>query len=258
MSKNDTNMENGLLSFDPSKHQPELLRAWKTFIKSGIIERGTVPAHIAESWIRSREYKVDLYNFDPNSYLTDDEYKERINKNRQLIDIARPILENVFNSLEQTRYQVLLYDSDGYHLIRIGQRADLELSSKFRVRAGLCFCEKDVGTCGFSLVKRLQRPVQITGCEHYSALLHYVTGAYAPIFSSRTKKFIGVTAVGGMQTIPNHHTLGIVIAASTAIGNLLELNQAKGEVFIYSKSLQIAIDSFEDNEKPHREGSIFL
>ncbi|MEE9610240.1 MAG: sigma 54-interacting transcriptional regulator [Desulfatiglandales bacterium] len=246
MSENDTNLENGLLSFDPSKHQPDLLRAWETFIKSGIIEKETVPSHIAESWIRSRAYKIDPHDFSPHSYLPNDEYKKRIINNEPLIEITRPIMENVYNSLEQTRYLVVLYDSDGYHLLRMGQRTDFQRSSKFKVREGLCFDENHVGTSGFSLAKWLQRPIQITGCEHYSALLHYVTGAYAPIFSSRTKELIGVIGVGGAQTIPNLHTLGIAIAASTAIGNLLELNQAKGELFIYSKSLQIAIDSFED------------
>jgi PAS domain S-box-containing protein len=246
MPKNDTDRQNRFLSFEPSIDQPELLKAWETFVKTGIINNKTVPAHIAESWIRSRGYKIDPYNFAPNSYLIEEEYQKRIEQNGQLIELARPILQNVYDSLEQTRYLVLLYDSDGYHLLRIGQRADLERSGKFKVKAGLCFDERHVGTCGFSLAARIQRPIQITGCEHYSALLHYVTGAYAPIFISSTKKFIGVAAVGGMQTVPNQHTLAIAIAASTAIGNLLELNQAKGELDIYSKSLQIAIDSFED------------
>jgi len=246
MSKNDTDHQSGFLSFEPSIDQPDLLKAWEVFVKTGIINDNAVPVHIAESWIRSREYKVDPYNFAPSSYLIEEEYQKRIVQNKQLIELARPILQNVYDSLEQTRYLVLLYDSDGYHLLRIGQRADLERSGKFKVKAGLCFDERHVGTCGFSLAARMQRPIQITGCEHYSVLLHYVTGAYAPIFISKTKKFIGVTAVGGMQTVPNQHTLAIAIAASTAIGNLLELNQAKGELDIYSKSLQTAIDSFED------------
>ena len=246
MAQNDTDTESRLLSFEPAIDQPDLLYAWKTFVETGMINDKAVPVHIAESWVRSREYNVDPYNFAHSSYLTEREYESRKKDNQQLIDLALPILQNVYNSLEQTRYLVLLYDPDGYHLLRIGQRADLERSGKFKVRGGLCFSERHVGTCGFSLAKQLRKPIQITGCEHYSALLHYVTGAYAPIFSSKNSNFIGVAAVGGMQTVPNDHTLAIAIAASTAIGNLLELNQAKGELDIYSKSLRTAIDSFED------------
>ena len=119
MPKKDTGLQTEFLSFKPSIHQPELSKAWKTFIKSGIIDYKTVPSHIAESWIQSRKYKVDPYNFAPNSYLIEEEYQKRIEQNGQLIELARPILQNVYDSLEQTRYLVLLYDSDGYHLLRI-------------------------------------------------------------------------------------------------------------------------------------------
>lgn len=132
MFKNDTIKENKFLSFDPSRHQSELLRAWETFIHTGNIDKGTVAPHIAKSWIRSREFNVDPNKFAPASYLTEDAYQKRIQKNRQLIEIAKPILDNVYNSLEQTRYLALLYDADGYHILRIGQRADLERSRKYR------------------------------------------------------------------------------------------------------------------------------
>jgi len=245
MSQNRST-EDDVLSFDPSKNQQELLKAWHIFMESGIINNEIVPPHIAESWQRSKKYKVDPYDFSPDSYIESEKYKQRIEKSKGLIDLARPIMENVYKSLEQTKYLVVLYDSDGYHLLRIGQRADFERSSMFKIREGLCFDEKHVGTSGFSLVKRLLKPVQITGCEHYSKLLHYVTGAYAPIFEPKTKSFIGVTGVTGSRTIPNPHTLAIVIAVETAIENLLELNQSKEELFVFATSLQIAIQSFED------------
>jgi sigma-54 dependent transcriptional regulator, acetoin dehydrogenase operon transcriptional activator AcoR len=237
---------NGLLSFDPAMHQPGLLNAWKKFIETGFVDREVVPLEIANSWLRSREYNVDPHDFSPDSYLPEDEYKPRIVSNSRLIDLARPIMENVYSSLERTRYVVVLFDSDGYHLLRIGQRADLQRSSNFKIREGLCFEEKHVGTCGFSLVKKLKRPVQITGCEHYSALLHYVTGAYAPIFESRTERLVGIIGVSGARTLPDPHTLGIAIASATAIENLLALDKAREEVSIYSRSLQVAIDSIGD------------
>ena len=82
-------------------------------MKTGKFNDKTVPAHIADSWIRSREYNIDPYNFAPHSYLTEDEYQKRKEQNKQLIELARPILQNVYDSLEQTRYLTLLYDSDG-------------------------------------------------------------------------------------------------------------------------------------------------
>jgi len=49
-------------------------------------------------------------------------------------------------------------------------------------------------------------------------------------------------AVAGADLVQYPHAESIAIAASTAIENLLELDRAKRELFIYSESLQITID----------------
>jgi len=246
MHDDPTGEDGSALSFDPARHQPMLLSAWRRFIETGVVDRQVVPPHIADSWLRSRGYGVDPYDFAPGSYLPRDQYQRRISSNRRLVDLARPIMENIYTSLERTRYLVVLYDCDGYHLLRIGQRADIQRSSTFKIREGLCFDEEHVGTSGFSLVKRLMRPILITGCEHYCALLHYVTGAYAPIIESGTKRLMGVIGVTGARTFPNPHTLGIAIAAATAVENLMALDKAREEVSIYNLFLQVAIDSIGD------------
>lgn len=234
------------LSFDPAINQPELLKAWQSFIKTGKIESAVVPAKVAESWIRSKKFGVDPYNFHPNSYLDSKNYKQRLSKNRQLIEISRPIMKSIHNSLEKTSYIVVLYDADGYHLLRIGKRKDFQRSKEFKIKEGLCFEEWSLGTCGFSLAKRAQEPIQIIGCEHYSSLLHYVTGSYAPIFDYENDKLIGIVGVTGAKTIPNDHTLAIVIASATAIENLIKIDKTRQNCFVLAKSLQIAINSIED------------
>lgn len=234
------------LGFEPIVDQPELFKAWSVFIKTGKIERKVVPPHIAKSWIRSKEYGINPYEFLPDAYLPENRYKERIIQNKELIETANPIMENVYQSLEQTKYLVVLFDADGYHLRRIGQRADFARSEKLNIREGICLDEQHVGTSGFSLAKRLQKPLQITGCEHYSKCLHYVTGAYAPIFSLRSKKLIGVFAVTGARTLPNSHTLGIVIAASTAIEKLNEISEKNNALLVYGKALNLMMDSVDD------------
>jgi transcriptional regulator with PAS, ATPase and Fis domain len=238
--------EEEVLSFEPSVDQPELLKAWETFTETGRIRTGVVPPHIAESWLRSRDYNVDPFMHSEKFRLPDDKYKERISANQELLNIAMPILESIYSSLEQTRYLVVLYDSDGYHLTRIGSRADLDRSMKLRIMEGLCFDEYAAGTCGFSLVKRLGHPIQIVGCEHYSTWLHYVTGAYAPILSHKERQMIGVVGITGAKTLPNSHTLAIAIAASTALENLLAVHRTKDELSIFTKAMQLSMDSIDD------------
>jgi sigma-54 dependent transcriptional regulator, acetoin dehydrogenase operon transcriptional activator AcoR len=242
----DKSDEEKVLSFEPATHQPELYNAWNTFIKTGKINNQIVPVHIGESWKRSKSAKVNPFDPPGATLLSETEHRELKARNSDLIDIAHPIAESIHNSLEQTRYLVVLYDAKGYHLFRMGKRSDLMRSIQLNIKEGVCFEESNVGTCGFSLVKKYLKPIQIVGCEHYAAWLHYVTGAYAPIISPRERNLVGVIGVSGAKTLPNHHTLGIVIAASKAIGKMLEIEQARNNLAIYSKALQMTLDSFDD------------
>jgi sigma-54 dependent transcriptional regulator, acetoin dehydrogenase operon transcriptional activator AcoR len=234
------------LTFEPSVHQPKLLEAWENFIKTGIINKNVVPQPIADSWMRSRKHGVDPFAFSSELYLDQEKYSEYLEEGRPLLRLAMPIMENIYGSLEKTRYLVVLYNANGYHLVRLGQRVDLERSSKFSIREGLCFEENYVGTCGFSLVKYHLRPIYISGCEHYSKLLHYVTGAYAPILHPQSRNLIGVIGVTGARTMPNPHTPSIVVAAATAIENLMSLHEAQKDLAVYTKSLQLSMNSVDD------------
>jgi sigma-54 dependent transcriptional regulator, acetoin dehydrogenase operon transcriptional activator AcoR len=232
--------------FDPSKRQPELLKAWKRFIATGKISLKIVPDHIAESWCSSRENNVDPYCFSPKSLLNPEEYRKQLNRSQRIISLASPIIKNLFESFGASRYIVSLYDSKGYHLMRLAQPQDLELREQHGLVVGLCFDEISVGTAGFNLACRLRRPVRMIGCEHYMEPLHHVSGVYAPILEPRSQSVVGVIAVGGTVLVEYPQAESIVVAASTAIENLLELDQAKTETVIYSRSLQITIDSLED------------
>lgn len=234
------------LSFEPTVHQKELYLLWKKFIESGEIKGNIVPSYIAESWRRSREKGIDPFHFPPSVYLDPEIYEKKKSEQQYLTSIAKPFMENIYRSLEQSRYLVVLYNSEGYHLLRIGQRADFERSSQFTIREGLCFEEEKIGTCGFSLVKWLKKPIQIIGCEHYSVLLHYIVGSYAPINDPIRGDLIGVLGVTGARTIPNPHTLGIAIAASTAIENYINLDHARKILSVYGKALQTTMDSLAD------------
>ncbi len=232
--------------YDPSKRQPKLFKAWQRFIKSGEIEKDIVPSHVAESWVRSRDYNIDPYHISADAYLPEDQYRKLIHRNKHLINIASPILKNLFESFGKAYYVVALYDRNGYHLVRLAQPEDLRMREKQGIRMGLRFDEETVGTCGVSLVKRLKKTLRVVGCEHYLSLLHQLSSVYAPIFRPKTDDLLGVIAVGGASFIHYPYAESIVVAASTAIENLLELDKAKEELSVYSKSLQLTIDSLDD------------
>jgi len=232
--------------FDPAQKQAALLTAWQNFMQEGKIDSTVVRECIAESWVRSRNLGVDPNQISPGSQLDHRAYRKQIAKDNQLINLASPILENLFDSFGGSRYIVSLYDVDGYHLIRLAQPEDLRVREKHGLQLGVCYDEHSLGTTGFSLAKRLKRTVRMSGCEHYNSILHHISGVYAPISHPKSKKILGVIAVGGKVFVEYPHAESIVVAAGTAVENLIELDEAKREMAIYSESLQIAIDSLED------------
>lgn len=216
------------------------------FIDKGQLLTDIVPPHIAESWTRSRELGIDPNYISETSYLGTDEYQDTLKTHKYIISIAKPILENIYQYLEQSRYIVVLYDPQGYHLVRIGQRADFQRSSQFAIREGLCLAEETMGTTGFGLAKHLLHPVQIVGCEHYHAMLHYVVGSYAPLIDPLNGNLIGVAGIAGARTLPYPHTLSLAVAAKYSIESNIKLDQRRKVFAIYGKALQTTMDSLTD------------
>lgn len=234
------------LNFEPAVQQKELLDAWKTFIETGRLIQNVVPPHIAESWQRCRDRGIDPLHIPNSAYIHPDEYESRKAEHRYLSSIARPFMEKIYQHLEQSRYVVVLYDPGGYHLFRIGQRADFQRVSQFAIREGICLSEEILGTTGFGLAKRHGKPVQIVGCEHYHAMLHYVVGSYAPICDPSGGELIGVAGVAGARTQPNPHTLSLVAAASEAIHHSIRLDRGRKVFLLYGKALQATMDTLSD------------
>jgi PAS domain S-box-containing protein len=233
--------------FDPAVHQRDLFLAWEEFVQTGQINRSIIPPYIAESWERSKLKNVDPFNISSSAYLDEKEYKQLKIDYDYLINISKPFMETIYQSLEQSHYLVVLYNPGGYHLLAVGQRAEFELRERSAIREGLCFEEDAVGTCGFSLAKSLRKPIQIAGCEHYCTLFHYVVGSYAPIQDPIRGDLMGVIGITtGWRALPNPHTLGIAIAASTAIENHIKLDNARKTLSVYAKALQTTMNSLDD------------
>ncbi|MCX8012205.1 MAG: hypothetical protein N3A64_03500, partial [Desulfobacterota bacterium] len=241
-------VDNKKLSFDPKLHQKELYQAWYEFVTTGKLNRKIVRPIIAESWIRSRKNKVNPWDIPDSAYLSDEEFDERLKKSQFLIDIAKPFMRDIHQSMEDTNYVMVLDDPDGYLILRIGTMFDDARAEKlFKIRLGLCRDENVLGTTGYSLVKRYGKAIQIVGCEHYNALFHYVVGSYAPIKHPRDKgKFLGVIGVAGAQTFANDQNLALASATSKAIENLIGLHLTNKILSVYGNALETTIDFMSD------------
>ncbi len=77
----------------------------------GIISEDIRP-EILSSWHRCERMKVD-YKFGKGTRVSNEQLEESIAKNRELINLTRPIMENVFEVVKETYYSVVLTDEKG-------------------------------------------------------------------------------------------------------------------------------------------------
>ncbi|MBW1887956.1 MAG: sigma 54-interacting transcriptional regulator, partial [Deltaproteobacteria bacterium] len=234
--------------YDPLiSSQKEIFDEREHFIKTGkILHRERLRPIIADSWERSYGFKVNSYEVNRSSILSEDEYQNKLAEFKLLIDPARPFMNNLYSTLEKSHYIVVLYSADGYHLLRTGRPTDFDITDRVKLYMGQCFREEFIGTCGFALSNRLKAPVQIVGPEHYLIPIRSFCGSYAPI-ENVDGSLIGVIGIVSLGYSEAHlHTLGMVTAASKAIENDLRQKDVLEKLNLYGKKLRSTIDSISD------------
>jgi sigma-54 dependent transcriptional regulator, acetoin dehydrogenase operon transcriptional activator AcoR len=230
-------------SFDPAIHQKKLLHAWRELIATGNIDHAVVPTHIAASWERSYQYNVDPFSCNRWGTVDQKNFEKRRHDRQYLLSLAEPYMERIYGSLDPARYLVVLYDTAGYHLLRMGRIAEFEKISGFHIEGGICFEEDKMGTCGFSLVKTSRKPISIAGCEHYASFMHRIIGSYAPICCPVHGHFLGAIGIAGAATMPSSHALGTVSAAALAIENQIRMDRSRQGAPVTNDLLQTVVDN---------------
>jgi PAS domain S-box-containing protein len=227
--------------------QEAILKEREHFIRTGeVLNKDKIRPIILESWMRSYKFKINPYEVNTSSILSKREYQRLFDKNKVLIELSKPFMDNLYSTLEKSHYIVVLYSSDGYHLIRTGKPTDFEITDKVKLYMGQCFREEVIGTCGFALASRHRSPVQIIGPEHYLIPIKSFCGSYAPI-ADVDGGIIGVLGIVSLgYSDPHLHTLGMVSAAAKAIENDIRRRDALERLNLYGKKLRSTIDSISD------------
>jgi sigma-54 dependent transcriptional regulator, acetoin dehydrogenase operon transcriptional activator AcoR len=204
----------------------KVINLWKKFITdeptaySEIISK-----EIYESWQRSKASNIDPFMKKIALVLEQNALSIRLRRNAELIELCKPFMDNLYNLVRGSGFTVALFDSDGILLHIIGDNDILNDLTIGNFVAGSCWREEIMGTNGVGTILHIGKPLQIFACEHFAKLAHPYTCSGAPICSPEGD-IVGVIDMTGFYHSSNSHTLGMVMAAATAIGNLLVVNQA--------------------------------
>ncbi|MDX9872179.1 MAG: sigma-54-dependent Fis family transcriptional regulator [Clostridia bacterium] len=197
------------------KRQGELKRLWKRFITGEEISDFPEPL-IYESWQRCRQMKVDPDQTNANIVLTNRELRKLREKNRLLLQVSMPTLENLAGFVAGSGFAVALSDENGYLMEVSGDDNVRDAAQRGNWIAGASWSEASAGANVVGTAIYLDRPLSVIGYEHFCHCSHKWAGAGAPIHDS-DGKIIGVVALAGTIDKAHAHSLGMVVAAANAI-----------------------------------------
>ncbi|HWQ75298.1 MAG TPA: sigma-54-dependent Fis family transcriptional regulator, partial [Syntrophomonas sp.] len=202
----------------------EISRAWQTFVDAGSPGEHTVSPNILHSWKRCVGAGVDPYDGTSHDILTAAELDELLDRHRDIIDVARPFMRNLYEFVEGSGFIVILTNEHGYIMDALGDKTILEKAQGLTFDIGSNWSEEQVGTnaIGTALVEK--KPLQISGAEHFCRKHHAWTCSASPIYN-RQGRLIAVLDMSGPSDYTHRHTLGMVVAAAQAIAEQIYIQK---------------------------------
>jgi transcriptional activator for dhaKLM operon len=200
----------------PVDYQQSMLEAWKRFTTNQQLDP-SVPPLIAASWRRcwgrvNPNRTVEFTRMGREHVLASQ------TASFDLIAIARPVMEDVYQCVQKSGTVIVLTNSIGCVLDLVGDEEVLKIMHEWGCGVGSILSEELVGTSSFGLALAERMPVQVGGAEHFVKQFHVATGAAAPMFDI-SGRLLGV--FGMVMPIDRYHihSLGLVAAAARAVEN---------------------------------------
>lgn len=176
---------------------------------------------IHDSHERSKKYGVTRDQQYPSLLLTESEKAVLLSDNDDLIRVAGPFLDMLYNFLEGSGFIILLTDKNGCILSITGDPEPVAAAAGLNMAVGAFMNEKSIGTNAMGTALSENSPVQVSASEHFITAYHRWTCSAAPVHDD-AGNIIGTVNLTGGRELVHPHTLGLVVAAVTAIENQLK------------------------------------
>jgi transcriptional regulator of acetoin/glycerol metabolism len=188
--------------------------AWQEFIEQQTIQ-ANVPPLIANSWRRSWS-RINLKQPLKLSRLSPEHFLATQIANFDLISVARPIMEDAYQCIENSETVLLLANGAGYLLDLLGDQEMLNQLSELGIGPSALLSEEHIGTNALGLALTEHMPIQVMGAEHYRPEFHDLAAVAAPIFDL-SGRAVGVLGLFTPTKNYHPHSFGLVSAGARAI-----------------------------------------
>lgn len=184
---------------------------------------------IKRSHDRSKSFGIDPERQFPKHIIEGLEFQHQLEENKELLDIADPIISQLLAIVEKNGFVIVLTDSDASILKIVGGKETLKAAGDLNMVEGASMSEKSIGTNAMGTAISENASVQITAKEHFISAYHQWTCSASPIHYNNN--IIGTLNLTGKAENVHPHTLGLVMAAVSAIENKLVNNQILHELY---------------------------
>jgi putative nucleotidyltransferase with HDIG domain len=194
-----------------------------------MLKRYTYNEIINKSHDRCSNYGVKKDIPRPSRILKDKEFQILIQKNKQLIEIAKPFMEILYNFLKGSGFSLYFTEKRGVVLTIIGDEDIIRDQTEMGIIEGADMSEKSAGTNGIGTAIFENNSLQISGEQHFIKVFHVWTCSSA-VIHNEDGDIIGCLNLTGRRQLAHPHTLGLVVAAVKSIENQLKVEKAQKEV----------------------------
>jgi len=221
-----------------------LYLAWKKFIETGEISENINP-EITDAWKRCVAAGVDPLAGRSQFILDNAKMREVLEDHQELIDLARPFMNNLYKFVAGSGFIVLLCDEHGYIMATIGDPDVNGDTNELNFQTGALWTEEEIGNNGVGTSLVMRRPFQVTGFEHFCRKHHKWTCSGSPIFNEN-REMIGILEMSGPVEKTHLHTLGMVVAAAEAIEHQMQIHRQNRELIMLNKRMYSILNSVSD------------
>ena len=221
-----------------------LYLAWKKFIETGEISENINP-EITDAWKRCVAAGVDPLAGRSQFILDNAKMREVLEDHQELIDLARPFMNNLYKFVAGSGFIVLLCDEHGYIMATIGDPDVNGDTNELNFQTGALWTEEEIGNNGVGTSLVMRRPFQVTGFEHFCRKHHKWTCSGSPIFNEN-REMIGILEMSGPVEKTHLHTLGMVVAAAEAIEHQMQIHRQNRELIMLNKRMYNILNSVSD------------
>lgn len=186
------------------------------------MDTAVVRPMIYQSWQRSREYGLDPWR--PVAAPPLGQLAARRRLSAALIATAWPCVAMVAKIVSGSGMRFDLFDGEGYILQTVGDDQVLQKSRQAGFVPGVNIAECQAGTNAMALSLINDEICQVSGPEHYNALIREMNCSAVPLHDAGGK-IIGVVNILNYDWRKNRETHGLAISLGETIENRLALTK---------------------------------